>query len=69
VPCGAELFTGHVRFLSEMDRERHLNPESEELRNTISGLRAAVAQLNDELTQRFFNVGRAPAWAQLGAGL
>lgn len=66
VPCGADLFRPHVRFLMEMDRDRHLNPESPELRATISGLRAATLALNDELTQRFFNVGHAPSWAPLG---
>jgi hypothetical protein len=32
------------------------------LRDTISGLRGAALELNDRLTQRFFNVGRSPAW-------
>ncbi|MEO6079607.1 MAG: circularly permuted type 2 ATP-grasp protein [Steroidobacteraceae bacterium] len=64
-PCGAELLREHVRFLTDMDRGRHLNPESEELRNTISGLRNAALQLNDRLTQRFFNVGQARTWSSL----
>ena len=64
-PCGAELFREHVKFLAEMDREKHLNPDSQELRNAIAGLRGAALDLNDRLTQRFFNVGRAPAWAPL----
>ncbi len=66
VPCGADLFTPHIRFLETMDRDRHLRPESVELRSAVSGLRAAAMNLNDELTQRFFNVGHAPAWAPLG---
>jgi uncharacterized alpha-E superfamily protein len=66
VPCGADLFRPHVEFLQAMDRDRHLNPDSAELRNAISGLRAASMALNDQLTQRFFNVGHAPAWAPLG---
>src|SRR5690606_13559795 len=66
VPCGADLFTPHVKFLAGMDRDRHLNPESLALREAISGLRAAAASLSDELTQRFFNVGHAPSWAPLG---
>jgi CRP-like cAMP-binding protein len=37
-----------------------------ELREAIAGLRAAALKLNDELTQRFFNVGHAPSWAPLG---
>jgi uncharacterized alpha-E superfamily protein len=64
-PCGAELFREHVKFLNEMDRDKHLHPESAELRNAISGLRGAALELNDRLTQRFFNVGRAPAWSPL----
>ncbi|HTQ36183.1 MAG TPA: circularly permuted type 2 ATP-grasp protein [Steroidobacteraceae bacterium] len=62
-PCGAELFRGHVRFLESMDRGAHLSPDSKALRDAISGLRGAALDLNDRLTQRFFNVGRAPAWA------
>ncbi|MEO6184705.1 MAG: circularly permuted type 2 ATP-grasp protein, partial [Steroidobacteraceae bacterium] len=64
-PCGAELLRDHVKFLMEMDRGKHLNPESEELRATISGLRGAALQLNDRLTQRFFNVGQARGWSSL----
>jgi uncharacterized circularly permuted ATP-grasp superfamily protein/uncharacterized alpha-E superfamily protein len=64
-PCGADLFREHVRFLGEMDRGKHLNPDSKELRNAISGLRGAALELNDQLTQRFFNVGRAPTWSSL----
>jgi uncharacterized alpha-E superfamily protein len=64
-PCGAELLRDHVKFLMEMDRGKHLNPESEELRACISGLRDAALQLNDRLTQRFFNVGQARGWSSL----
>jgi hypothetical protein len=46
-----------------MDRGTHLNPDSEALRDAISGLRGAALELNDRLTQRFFNVGRAQSWA------
>jgi uncharacterized circularly permuted ATP-grasp superfamily protein/uncharacterized alpha-E superfamily protein len=67
-PCGAELFRPHVKFLNEMDRGRHLSPDSEALRNAIGGLRGAALELNDRLTQRFFNVGRAPSWTSLRAG-
>jgi len=62
-PCGAELFRERVRFLESMDRSVHLSPDSTALREAISGLRGAALELNDRLTQRFFNVGRAPAWA------
>jgi uncharacterized circularly permuted ATP-grasp superfamily protein/uncharacterized alpha-E superfamily protein len=62
-PCGAELFRERVRFLEGMDRGTHLNPDSEALRDAISGLRGAALELNDRLTQRFFNVGRAQSWA------
>jgi uncharacterized circularly permuted ATP-grasp superfamily protein/uncharacterized alpha-E superfamily protein len=62
-PCGAELFRERVRFLEGMDRGAHLSPDSKALREAISGLRRAALELNDRLTQRFFNVGRAPAWA------
>jgi uncharacterized circularly permuted ATP-grasp superfamily protein/uncharacterized alpha-E superfamily protein len=58
-PCGAELFRSHVKFLEGMDRGVHLNPESEQLRDTISGLRSAALELNNRLAKRFFNVGRA----------
>jgi uncharacterized alpha-E superfamily protein len=68
VPCGADLFNEHVRFLTEMDRDLHLNPDSEQLRNTVSGLRAAAIELSERLTKRFFNVGHASAWAQTGVG-
>jgi uncharacterized alpha-E superfamily protein len=64
-PCGAELLRDHVRYLIEMDRGQHLNPESEELRKVISGLRNAALELNDRLTQRFFNVGQARTWSSL----
>lgn len=63
-PCGAELFREHVKFLDGMDREAHLSPDSELLRETISGLRGAALELNDRLTQRFFNVGRASSWVR-----
>ncbi len=66
VPCGADLFAPHVKFLAGMDRDRDLSPESPRLRNAIAGLRAAALALNEQLTQRFFNVGHAPAWAPLG---
>lgn len=66
VPCGADRFRPHLEFLQGMDRDRHLNPDSAQLRSAISGLRAAAMSLNDQLTQRFFNVGHAPAWAPLG---
>jgi uncharacterized circularly permuted ATP-grasp superfamily protein/uncharacterized alpha-E superfamily protein len=66
-PCGADLFREHVKFLEEMDRDKHLSPDSIELRNAISGLRGAALDLNDRLTQRFFNVGRAPAWSSVRA--
>jgi len=66
-PCGAELLRDHVHTLSNMDPGRHLNPESEELRNVISGLRSAALELNDRITQRFFNVGQARNWAPLRA--
>jgi uncharacterized alpha-E superfamily protein len=62
-PCGAELFRQHVQALEALDPGKHLNPESTELRDAISGMRGAALELNDHLTQRFFNVGRAPAWA------
>jgi uncharacterized alpha-E superfamily protein len=62
-PCGAELFRDRVKFLEGMDRAAHLNPDSQQLRDAISGLRGAALELNDRLTQRFFNVGRATAWA------
>lgn len=62
-PCGAELFRKHVQQLEALDPGKHLNPDSAVLRDTISGLRGAALELNDRLTQRFFNVGRAPAWA------
>lgn len=68
VPCGADLFSEHVKFLTEMDRDLHLNPDSKQLRNTVSGLRAAALELSDQLTKRFFNVGHASAWAQMDAG-
>ncbi len=61
--CGADLFRERVRFLESMDRGTHLNPDSEALRDAISGLRGAALELNDRLTQRFFNVGRAQSWA------
>jgi uncharacterized alpha-E superfamily protein len=64
-PCGAELFRDHVSFLMELDRGKHLNPESEELRDAISGLRTAALELNNRLTQRFFNVGQARNWSSL----
>ncbi len=64
-PCGAELLRDHVRFLTDMDRGQHLNPESGELRDVISGLRNAALELNDRLTQRFFNVGQARNWSSL----
>jgi uncharacterized circularly permuted ATP-grasp superfamily protein/uncharacterized alpha-E superfamily protein len=63
-PCGAELFRQHVNTLESLDPGKHLNPESSELRDAISGLRGAALELNDRLTQRFFNVGRAQRWAQ-----
>jgi uncharacterized alpha-E superfamily protein len=66
MPCGADLFKPHLRFLEEMDRDCHLRPESTELRTAITGLRAAALSLSDELTQRFFNIGHAPAWVPLG---
>ena len=62
-PCGAELFRDRVKFLEGMDRSLLLSPDSQELRDAISGLRGAALELNDRLTQRFFNVGRAQAWA------
>jgi uncharacterized circularly permuted ATP-grasp superfamily protein/uncharacterized alpha-E superfamily protein len=62
-PCGAELFRERVKFLEGMDRGTHLSPDSEALRDAISGLRGAALELNDRLTQRFFNVGRAQSWA------
>jgi uncharacterized circularly permuted ATP-grasp superfamily protein/uncharacterized alpha-E superfamily protein len=62
-PCGADLFRDRVRFLDSMDRGAHLSPDSKALREAISGLRGAALELNDRLTQRFFNVGRAPSWA------
>jgi uncharacterized alpha-E superfamily protein len=66
VPCGADLFAPHLKFLTGMDRARHLNPDSRELRDTVGALRAASFALNDALTQRFFNIGHAPAWSPLG---
>src|SRR5690606_35773127 len=66
VPCGADLFAPHVEFLSGMNRDQHLTPDSTRLREAIAGLRAASLALNDELNRRFFNVGHAPAWAPLG---
>jgi uncharacterized circularly permuted ATP-grasp superfamily protein/uncharacterized alpha-E superfamily protein len=62
-PCGAELLRDHVQFLTDMDRGKHLNPESEELRGVVMGLRNAALELNDRLTQRFFNVGKARNWS------
>lgn len=62
-PCGAELFREPLRFLECMDRSVHLSPDSQALRYAISDLRGAALGLNDRLTQRFFNVGRATAWA------
>ena len=51
---------------ADPDRDRHLRPESTELRGAITGLRTATLSLSDELTQRFFNIGHAPAWVPLG---
>jgi uncharacterized alpha-E superfamily protein len=62
-PCGAELFRERVKFLESMDRSVHLSPDSKALRDAIAGLRGAALELNDRLTQRFFNVGRAQTWA------
>lgn len=64
-PCGAELFREHVKFLNEMDRDVHLSPDSPSLRAAITGLRGAALELNDRLTQRFFNVGRTSTWSPL----
>jgi hypothetical protein len=52
-----------VRFLENMDRGVHLSPDSKALRGAIAGLRGAALALNERLTQRYFNVGRATAWA------
>jgi uncharacterized alpha-E superfamily protein len=64
-PCGAELLRDQVRLLGSLDPGRHLSPDSPELRNVISGLRSAALELNDRLTQRFFNVGQARTWSSL----
>jgi uncharacterized circularly permuted ATP-grasp superfamily protein/uncharacterized alpha-E superfamily protein len=64
-PCGAELLRDHVHFLSTMDPGKHLSPDSPELRKVITGLRTAALELNDRLTQRFFNVGQARNWSSL----
>ncbi len=66
-PCGADLFRKHVETLANLDPGKHLNPEGTELRAAISGMRGGALELNDRLTQRFFNVGRAPSWAQVRA--
>jgi uncharacterized alpha-E superfamily protein len=63
-PCGADMFRKRVQALEALDPGQHLNPESPVLRDVISGLRGAALELNDRLTQRFFNVGRAQSWAQ-----
>jgi uncharacterized alpha-E superfamily protein len=63
-PCGAELIRKHIERLGSLDPGTHLNPDSQVLRDAISGLRGAALELNDRLTQRFFNVGRAQSWAQ-----
>jgi uncharacterized alpha-E superfamily protein len=62
-PCGADLIRPHVRFLESMDRGVHLSPDSKALRGAIAGLRGAALALNERLTQRYFNVGRATAFA------
>jgi uncharacterized circularly permuted ATP-grasp superfamily protein/uncharacterized alpha-E superfamily protein len=64
-PCGAELLREPVRFLSNLDPGKHLSPDSPELRKVISDLRSAALELNDRLTQRFFNVGQARSWSAL----
>jgi hypothetical protein len=66
-PCGAELFRKHLERLDSLDPGTHLNPESQVLRDAISGLRGAALELNDRLTQRFFNASRAQTWAQVRA--
>ena len=65
-PCGAELLRPHVRFLEAIDKSRDLNPESQALRNAITGLRGGALELNDLLTRRFFNVRQGPLWASFG---
>ncbi len=53
-PCGSEMFAPVVRALEELDAGK-LDPENAELRDTIDRLRSAAFEINDLLTQRFFN--------------
>src|SRR5690606_12770164 len=48
VPCGADLFAPHVKFLAGMDRDHDLNPDSPRLRRAVAGLRAAALALNEQ---------------------
>jgi uncharacterized circularly permuted ATP-grasp superfamily protein/uncharacterized alpha-E superfamily protein len=65
-PCGSELLRPHVRFLEALDKSRDLKPESQKLREAITGLRGGALDLNDVLTRRFFNVRQAPLFATFG---
>ncbi|HXR50868.1 MAG TPA: circularly permuted type 2 ATP-grasp protein [Steroidobacteraceae bacterium] len=66
-PCGAELLRPHVRFLEALDKSRDLKPESQALRNAITGLRGGALELNDLLTRRFFNVRQTSQWSTFGS--
>jgi len=55
-----------VRFLEAIDKSRDLKPESQALRNAITGLRGGALELNDLLTRRFFNVRQASQWSTFG---
>jgi len=65
-PCGSELLRPHVRYLETIDKTRDLNPESQALRDAITGLRGGALELNDLLTRRFFNVRQAPQFSNFG---
>ena len=52
--------------LKKINPARDLQPDNEQLRNTIDALRHTAFSISDHLTQRFFNLARTSIWATLG---
>jgi uncharacterized circularly permuted ATP-grasp superfamily protein/uncharacterized alpha-E superfamily protein len=65
-PCGSALFGPALKTLNGLDPARDLQPENACLRETIDTLRSAAFELNDRLTQRFFNHAQTAVHATLG---
>jgi uncharacterized circularly permuted ATP-grasp superfamily protein/uncharacterized alpha-E superfamily protein len=64
--CGSELLRPGIEALEGLAPAHDLQPESDQLRDTVDMLRSTAFALSDGLSHRFFTHAQSNIWATLG---